>query len=222
MSACTILDSKQYPAGSGKIILSFDDGPSTEISHLLLDVLERTDTKAVFCYIGRNIEENPEIAARAIDAGHMVVLHSYEHTLESLLSANTLSDETQASIELIEKLPTRESAALTHFRPPLGIKTPAVQKVVKAFDLEYAYITLFVIDAGAGPKDADRVVGKIRKKVVENNGGAFVLHEMRYKAGSDKYAVDKSWLPKAVEGFINWAKSEGYEFTLYPQTSINE
>ncbi|MEM9025850.1 MAG: hypothetical protein AAGB06_02825, partial [Verrucomicrobiota bacterium] len=118
----------------------------------------------------------------------------------------------------IEKLPTQQSAALTHFRPPLGIKTPAVKKMVKEFDLEYAYITLFVVDAGAGPEDAERVMEKIKGKVLKYNGGAFVLHEMRYKADSDKYAVNKSWLPGAVEKFIHWAKSEGYEFTLYPQT----
>ncbi|MGB0371036.1 MAG: polysaccharide deacetylase family protein [Opitutales bacterium] len=218
-SACTILDKDLYPSQNGKIILSFDDGPSARVSNELLDVLERTETPAAFCYIGKNIEEHPEIVTRAINAGHLMVLHSYEHTLTSLTSTKKLRQETIACIELLESLSTDTDFTARYFRPPLGIKTPAVKKITKEFDLEYAYVTLFVYDAATGPEDAEKVMSKIKDKVLKNNGGAIVLHEMRYKANEDKYAVDKSWLPAAVEEFIHWAKAQGFEFVLYPQES---
>lgn len=217
LSACTILDSNRYPSGTGKIILTFDDGPSRRVSDQLLDVLKRTETKAVFCYIGRNIEEHPEIAVRAINEGHMISLHSYEHKFGSLMSTRVLRNETKKGIHYIENLPTERDVHITHFRPPLGIKTPAVRSVVREFDMKYAHITLFVADARTDPGKAEHVMKKIRRKISKANGGAIVLHEMRFKAGPEKYAIDKSWLPTAVEDLIHWAKSQGYEFVLYPE-----
>lgn len=217
LSGWTILRSEGYPVGARKIILSFDDGPSAVCSAALLDVLAKHQVNAAFCYIGRNVEDYPEIVTRAIKDGHQVVLHSYSHTLKSLMSEDVLREENEKCIQFLEQLCPKEPLALKYFRPPSGIKTPAVTKVVREQFLHDAYVTTFIYDAAAGPKDAAEVMRKLEAKVKARNGGAIVLHEMRYKANGDRYKVDKSWLPDAVDSFIVWAKYEGFEFEVFPE-----
>lgn len=217
LSGCTVLSPNKYPKNTGNIILTFDDGPSNEISSKLLDILAETETKAVFCYIGENIAAYPEITTRAINEGHMIVMHTYSHTLESLLSASSLEKESELYFKTLESLPTRESKPIQYFRPPLGIKTPAVKSLVKKSDYKYAHVTFFINDAKTEAKDSAALMKKIKEGITKNNGGAVVLHEMRFKAGRDKYEIDRSWLPAAVKDLIQWAKSNGYNFILYPE-----
>ena len=215
LSGCTILRPDAYPKKEKKIILTFDDGPAPDVSEPLLDVLDKRGVRAAFCYIGQNIEEHPETVTRAIDSGHMIILHSYDHALKSLASKKALLEETKACIQLINSLPSQTSPNLEYFRPPLGIKTPAVNATMEAFDLKEAYVTLFIYDASTGPDGAPDLMEKLRLEVSRNKGGAIVLHEMRYQSKHDKQAVDKTWLPTEVDAFIEWAHTEGYTFTLF-------
>ena len=214
-TGCTILQQRQWPAGSGEIVLTFDDGPSAVTSSQLLDVLKRHEVPAVFCYIGKNIEAHPDIVSRAAREGHMIACHTYSHTADTLLSHEKLHAETDRFLELIAALPGDPKPAITHFRPPLGLKTPAVRKEVEKRGFDYAHLTLFINDAKAEPGDADGLLSKVKARIRKYNGGAIVLHEMRYKADQDPYAVDKSWLPAAVDDLIAWARANGYRFSLY-------
>ena len=45
----------------------------------LFDVLDRTDTKATFFFLGWVAERHPQWVRRCVDAGHEVASHGYEH-----------------------------------------------------------------------------------------------------------------------------------------------
>jgi peptidoglycan/xylan/chitin deacetylase (PgdA/CDA1 family) len=64
-----------------KITLTFDNGPTTEVTPRVLDVLARQALKVTFFVMGRNLED-PEayrIAERAAREGHRIGNHSYSH-----------------------------------------------------------------------------------------------------------------------------------------------
>lgn len=66
--------------GSSKnLYLTFDDGPTPEITNWVLDELKKVNAKATFFCIGRNVERHPEIYRRIIDEGHAVGNHTYSH-----------------------------------------------------------------------------------------------------------------------------------------------
>lgn len=207
------MEAKKWPAGSGEILLTFDDGPSEVVSEELLDVLSKHQVNATFCLIGRNVEASPQLAKRMVDEGHSIVAHSYEHRTASLLSGSELSRGNERWLTLVEQqgLPRSE---VRHFRPPLGLKTPTVMREVRKRDWEYAHLTFFVNDAYADKTTAPQVMAKIKK----HRGGAIVLHEMRYKAGADLYEIDKSWLPEAVDDLICWGSENGFRFTTCQPT----
>ena len=61
------------------IYITFDDGPTPEITPWVLDVLHEYNAKATFFCIAKNIDRNPEIYQRILDEGHSVGNHTYSH-----------------------------------------------------------------------------------------------------------------------------------------------
>lgn len=61
------------------IYLTFDDGPTPEVSDKVLDLLYKYNAKATFFCIGRNVDRFPEIFERIIKQGHTVGNHTYSH-----------------------------------------------------------------------------------------------------------------------------------------------
>ncbi|MGF1451828.1 MAG: polysaccharide deacetylase family protein [Opitutales bacterium] len=220
-SGCTVLEPQVYPRNSGNIILTFDDGPSANGSPALLDVLAAHEVPATFCYIGKGVAENPEIAARALAEGHAIANHSYFHELETLADANHLADEVEQFNALIADI-SDGAYAVERFRPPLGIITPGVAEVIEAHGLGYAYVTFFINDAWTGPDGAEAFIAELKGKLLEHGGGAIVIHEKRHPLDPDAEEVDKSWVPGAVDELIGWAKAEGFTFVHYPDYEPGE
>jgi peptidoglycan/xylan/chitin deacetylase (PgdA/CDA1 family) len=62
-----------------KVYLTFDDGPNSHYTGLILDILKKFNVKASFVVIGGNIEKNPAVLQRILDEGHNLVNHTYSH-----------------------------------------------------------------------------------------------------------------------------------------------
>ena len=45
----------------GKVFITFDDGPTPEITPWILDTLSKFDAKATFFCLGKNVEQYPEL-----------------------------------------------------------------------------------------------------------------------------------------------------------------
>ena len=59
--------------------LTFDDGPNTENTNKILDILKEKDIKATFFVVGKNVERNPETTRRIVEEGHTIGIHCYNH-----------------------------------------------------------------------------------------------------------------------------------------------
>lgn len=215
MSGCTILRPGHYPEGHRKIILTFDDGPAPTVTPAVLDVLQRHQVPATFCWIGESMKRHPELVQRALGEGHEIVNHTFTHTSAALFGADTLIREVIAFDALLAEITTPAPYRPRRFRPPLGLKTPAVRQAVAEHGFAYAYVTFYIDDARRGPEQAAAFLEKLKAELVEKNGGAIIIHERRYKADRPD-AVDKSWVPSAVDELIVWAKAEGFLFVPYP------
>lgn len=64
---------------SPEVFLTFDDGPTPEITPWVLDQLREYGFKATFFCLGKNVEQHPEIYQRILDEGHAVGNHTYSH-----------------------------------------------------------------------------------------------------------------------------------------------
>jgi peptidoglycan/xylan/chitin deacetylase (PgdA/CDA1 family) len=99
------------------IAMTFDDGPSGKLTPKLLDLLAAHHIKATFFVIGQNVEENPQILARAAREGHEIGNHSWSHPNLGKMSDEGVRRELRRTDDLIkETIGTRP----TLMRPPYG------------------------------------------------------------------------------------------------------
>ena len=64
---------------SKELYLTFDDGPTPEITEWVLQTLKEYNAKATFFCIGKNIEKNIEIFQNILLEGHSIGNHTYDH-----------------------------------------------------------------------------------------------------------------------------------------------
>ena len=68
-----------FDSNKKEIYLTFDDGPTLEITDFVLNQLQEHNAKATFFCIGKNIKNHPEIFKRIIVEGHSVGNHTQNH-----------------------------------------------------------------------------------------------------------------------------------------------
>lgn len=103
----------------GLVALTYDDGPSKEVTPALLDLLDELDAKATFFMTGSSILKEFELAQRVKSRGHLVAIHSMNH-----LNAYR-SSPWHEIIDVIEGIRCLKKLGLhaSFFRPPFGKTT---------------------------------------------------------------------------------------------------
>lgn len=105
------------------IALTFDDGPSSTITPLVLDELKAANAKATFFVLGNMARQHPELVKRAVDEGHVVGSHTWDHAARP--SAERAIGEIDNTAHQIY-LATGQWPVL--FRPPYGIQNGNTDK----------------------------------------------------------------------------------------------
>ncbi len=90
--------------------LTFDHGPSEDVTPEILDVLRRYNVKATFFMNGKDIKDNPHLCTRAIEEGHLVLPLSKSGNADILYAdKTTFMDEVEETYNLIvENTPNGE------------------------------------------------------------------------------------------------------------------
>lgn len=174
-----------------EVYLTFDDGPTSEVTSYVLDELKKYNAKATFFCIGKNIENHPKLFKRIIEEGHTIGNHTqnhfngWKHSVENYL----MNVETCESAMQQFQDTTSEQKRL--FRPPYGkIKASQARELIRK---GYEIIMWDVLSA-----DFDKSVSKEKclQNVLKNvdNGSIVVFHDS-IKASEKLYYT----LPKVLE-----------------------
>ncbi|WP_313885211.1 polysaccharide deacetylase family protein [Clostridium sp. DJ247] len=70
------------------IYLTFDDGPSTNVTSKILDTLKTQDVKATFFVVGYKIDGREDLLRRIHNEGHSIGLHTYTHKYKEIYSSD--------------------------------------------------------------------------------------------------------------------------------------
>ncbi len=74
--------------------LTFDDGPSKNITPQILDILKQENIPATFFVLGSRVELNPDLVKREYAEGHYIANHGYSHQYSQIYtSKDTVFDE---------------------------------------------------------------------------------------------------------------------------------
>jgi peptidoglycan/xylan/chitin deacetylase (PgdA/CDA1 family) len=99
-----------------QIFLTFDDGPTPEITDFVLECLAEFEAKATFFCIGKNVVDNPEIIQRIQAAGHSIGNHTMNHSNAWKMDFTSYMDDVQKC----EAIFLEKQINSIGFRPPYG------------------------------------------------------------------------------------------------------
>lgn len=188
------------PSAEKVLYLTFDDGPTPEITSWTLDQLEAFNAKATFFCIGKNVVENPSIYQKIIDQNHVIGNHTNNHL-------NGFSTPTSTYIENIDFSENNLTANINFknqksklFRPPYGkLKFSQSKKIRKK---GYKIIMWDVLSA-----DFDTNISS--QKCLENvishakNGSIIVFHDSLKAQEKLKFVLPK---------ILGYYTEKGYRF----------
>jgi peptidoglycan/xylan/chitin deacetylase (PgdA/CDA1 family) len=101
-----------------ELYLTFDDGPTPEITDWVIQTLKVFNAKATFFCIGNNIEKHPEIFQNIIKEGHTIGNHTYNHLKGWKHKTKVYYKDVLKTEKLIAQFSKNSTASL--FRPPYG------------------------------------------------------------------------------------------------------
>ena len=199
-----------YNGEEGKrVFLTFDDGPTKEVTPHILDILKEYNIKATFFVLGTYAKKNPDIIKRAYDEGHYIANHGYSHKYSTIYkSADTVLEEYNKTEEIIRNALIDDNYSSHLFRFPGGSHGGPYENIKKQARKKLKEDGIAFLDWSALTYDAIGVNSK--EKILENlkstiNGWDNVVVLMHD-------AADKKITYESLEDIIKYLQKEGYAF----------
>lgn len=184
--------------------LTFDDGPTSNITPRILDVLKEKDVKATFFVLGKMVEAYPEMAKRAAQEGHILANHSYSHDYKSVYdSKQSFFDEIKKSEEVI--INTVGEASYTRvFRFPGGSAGKEDEYKQALSEIDYVYVDWNALNGDAEGHNVavDTQLANIKETTKGRSGAVILMHD----AATKQTTVD------ALPYIIDYLKEQGFTF----------
>ncbi len=187
----------------GRLVLTFDDGPSPDLTGKILSLLAVKRVRATFFMPGERIDLRPDLARRILAEGHEVGSHSYGHHNARLVGSRLAIDDMLAGVARTKALGGTELL----FRPPYG-KVTTLQ-VLRGYlaGLRFAYWTVDPRDTG----DEWASVEEVTARLSRDGGGIILLHDSRNLRPEEHEA----YVFDVVTAAIDLARSKGWQITTY-------
>jgi len=184
------------PNNENKIYLTFDDGPTPEITNWTLNQLEHYQAKATFFCIGDNLRKYPEIYQEIIKKGNAVGNHTFNH----LKGWKTKTADYIENAKLFESELNKISTANCNlFRPPYGKIKPSQSKILR--NEGYKIIMWDVLSA-----DYDQSISpeECLENVIQNSksGSIIVFHDSIKGFKNLEYVLPRTLKFIKEKGFV--------------------
>jgi peptidoglycan/xylan/chitin deacetylase (PgdA/CDA1 family) len=172
------------------IYLTFDDGPTPEITEKVLQILDEYNAKATFFCLGRNVERHPEIFEAIKKHGHSVGNHTYSHLQGWKNRIKTYIQDAELASHFIQS---------ELFRPPYGRIKAAQAKYLRK---EYKMIMWDVLTHDYNQSLPSKMC--LRNAIRSTRNGSIVVFHDSVKASENLFYA----LPKFLEHF----SAKGFKF----------
>lgn len=190
-----------------RIPLTFDDGPSHRRARYV-ETLDQWGVSATYFLCGRNVQRGPENARDLVTAGHPVGNHTYSRPCLLVCSLSRVRAELVRTRQAIGEATGRRTAL---FRPPYGLRSPALRSVLPQLGLMGVYWTVLAKDyTWDTQRIASRAVGRACR------GSIVCLHEVE----ATKPKTDRTETLRALEAIIPVLLGQGYSFVSLPNWGI--
>ncbi|HBF87846.1 MAG TPA: polysaccharide deacetylase family protein [Bacteroidales bacterium] len=171
------------------VYLTFDDGPTPEVTSEVLACLRKYNALATFFCLGKNVLDYPDIFHEIIASGHSVGNHTYNHLKGWKTNCEEYVNDVYNANKLIQS---------TLFRPPYGrVKSCQITPLLKDFDI----IMWDVLSKDYDPEQsAESCLRRVQKQI--RPGSIVVFH--------DSIKAKKNVL-SALPNLLQWLTENNYK-----------
>lgn len=191
--------------------LTFDDGPSRNVTPKILDILKKNNIKATFFVIGSSVKANPDLLKREEKDGHTIGNHTYTHDYNYLYSnIDNFLNDLDRNEKVIDSVIDHHDKTLIRF-PGGSFGRTAYQRAAE--NAGYHYIDWNVLngDAEVSHSSADRLISRFKQTFLGQKKIVVLMHD----------AATKETTAEALPTIINILKQDGYEFRPITSDSYN-
>lgn len=203
----------QNEALTDKVVyLTFDDGPSSQSTAKIIEILKLYDVKATFFVQGRNVAKNAEALKRIHKAGHAIGNHSYSHNYTLIYSdEDSFWEDFEKCQEAIfsvvgiypelYRFPGGSTAAVDLNGEPFvkGIQTTLLDKGMQHCDWN-----IDSGDAASGYASAGTIKSNAYSQIGKKKNAIVLMHDTDAKASTIEA------LPEVIEHYL----ALGYRFDV--------
>lgn len=198
-----------YKSETKRVFLTFDDGPSKNVTASILDILKQENVKASFFVLGSRVELYPDIIKREYDEGHFIASHGYSHIYSQLYSSpQSVLDEYNKSLVAIRNAIGEQEYNPHLFRFPGGysggkyvlVKQEAAT-LLEQNGIMHVDWNALTSDA-AGSKTTEQFLAELDKTVKQHTSVVVLMHD----AGTKQATAD------ALPQIIAYFRDRGFEF----------
>lgn len=197
------------------IYLTFDDGPSDEVTPKILKILRKYNIPATFFIINYS-DSDKETLQTMIGDGHTIGIHGYSHDYSEIYSSEEafmtnvkkLADKLENDfgyMPFVLRFPGGSSNTISRNYSE-GIMSKLVKDVSEA---DYSYLDWNVDseDATGNNVSVNRIVKNVTEGLKENRNNVILMHDTNAKATT----------AKALKKIIKYAKKNGFEFYAFQE-----
>ncbi|MBP2645827.1 MAG: polysaccharide deacetylase [Firmicutes bacterium] len=191
---------KLYWAGSAydkEVALTFDDGPETQWTPQILDILKAKNVKATFFVIGRQAEKYPEMLRRMVAEGHSIGNHTFDHADLTKMSPQEAEYEIDRCIQAVSRNTGKKPRLV---RPPFGFHNTEVDNMIYA---KNGLVILWSLDTQDWMGMSEE---KIKTQVLSSMKNGFIV--LQHDGENPKLGGSVQALPAIIDGL----KAQGYAF----------
>ena len=195
------------------IYLTFDDGPSPDITPQILAILEKYNVPATFFVLGSRVELYPNLVRQEYEAGHYIANHGYTHTYSSIYSSvqSVIDEYNQNEKAVQDALGTKEYHTLL-FRFPGGssggpyndLKAQA-KATLENMGIASTNWNCLNGDAEGGTRSKQQLIDRLYETAEGWDSLVVLMHD----------ANDKQTTADALPEIIEHYQAEGYTFKNY-------
>ena len=198
-----------YKSDTKRVFLTFDDGPSSNVTPMVLDTLKAENIKATFFLLGSRVELNPEIVKREFDEGHYVANHGYSHKYSTVYaSPEATLNEYNYTEDAIRKALGNNSYMSKLFRFPGGSNGgyyDEAKQNSKALLHENGIMHLdwnSLSSDAAGAKTKEALMQNVKDTMGEKDSVVILMHD----------SSDKILTYEMLSDLISYLREQGYKF----------
>lgn len=166
---------RSFPAKTWS--LTFDDGPSSKMTPLVVKNLLERDLKATFFMQANQVQAHPSTAQSVVDAGMEIANHSFDHPQLTKVGPSALEKQIGGSKKIIEE---KLGKKVKLFRLPYGagVSVDAIRAKIAEHGMIHVFWNVDTLDWQ--DKDPASIVRRAKKQMAGSpkNSGIILFHDV--------------------------------------------